>query len=120
MIIGLVWLLMATALYGYCVWNGQPDGIYTYDNDGCTMDQKVYVSDNEKTEGVIYEMDLYGNVTDFFSTNELQDMAQIHRIALDQDKLYAVMEIPKSAAADSQRVYVILEFENGQIGRAHV
>ena len=113
MIIGLVWLLMATALYGYCVWNGQPDGIYTYDNDGCTMDQKVYVSDNEKSEGLIYEMDLYGNVTDFFSTNELQDLAQIHRIASDQDKLYAVMEIPKSAAAESRRVYVILEFENG-------
>ncbi len=113
MIIGLVWLLMATALYGYFVWNGQPDGIYTYENDGCTVGQKVYVSDNEKTEGLIYEMDLYGKVTDFFSTNELQDLAQIHQITSDQDKLYAVMEIPKSVAAGSQRVYVILEFENG-------
>ena len=113
MIIGLVWLLMATALYGYCVWNGQPDGIYTYDNDSCTMDQKVYVSDNEKTKGLIYEMDLYGNVTDFFSTSEIQDQAQIHRIASDQDKLYAVMEVPKSSSEGSQREYVILEFENG-------
>ena len=113
MIIGLVWLLMATALYGYFVWNGQPDGIYTYDNDSCTVEQKVYVSDNEKTEGLIYEMDLYGKVTDFFSTNELQDRAQIHQIAAYQDMLYAVMEIPKSASEGSQRAYVILEFENG-------
>lgn len=113
MIIGLVWLLMATALYGYCVWNGQPDGIYTYDNDSCTVDQKVYVSDNEKTEGLIYEMDLYGKVTDFFSTSELQDRAQIHQIAAYQGMLYAVMEYPKSASEGSQRVYVILEFENG-------
>lgn len=113
MIIGLVWLLMATALYGYFVWNGQPDGIYTYENDGCTLDQKVYVSDNENTEGLIYEMDLYGKVTDFFSTNELSDLAKIHHITSDQDRLYAVMELPKSAAKGSQCAYVILEFEHG-------
>ena len=65
-IIGLVWLLAATALYGYFVWDDQPDGVYTYDNDGCILDQKVYVADNEKKEGVVYEMDLYGKVTDFF------------------------------------------------------
>ena len=39
MILGLVWLLAATALYGYAVWNGQPDGVYTYDNDGCTLNR---------------------------------------------------------------------------------
>lgn len=118
MIIGLVWLLMATALYGYGVWNGQPDGIYTYDNDGCTINQKVYVSDNENAKGLIYEMDLYGNVTDFFSTSELQEQAQIHEVTTDGEKLYAVMEVLKSVSEGSQREYVILEFENGlQIAR---
>ena len=118
MIIGLVWLLMATALYGYGVWNGQPDGIYTYDNDGCTINQKVYVSDNESTKGRIYEMDLYGNVTDFFSTSELQEQAQIHEVTTDGEKLYAVMEILKPSSEGSQREYIILEFENGlQIAR---
>lgn len=113
MIIGLVWLLMATALYGYFVWNGQPDGIYTYDNDGCTVNRKVYVSDNEKTDGFIYELDLYGNVTDFFAANELQDHAQIREIATDGEILYSVMEIPESVSENSQREYVILAFENG-------
>ena len=113
MIIGFVWLLMATALYGYGVWNGQPDGIYTYDNDGCTIDQKVYVSDNERARGLIYEMDLYGAVTDFFSTSEIVNQAQIHEIATDGKKLYAAVEVPKSGSEGSQHGYVILAFENG-------
>lgn len=112
-IFGLVWLLTATALYSYCVWNNQPDGVYTYNNDGCTVGQKVYVTDNEKQEGLIYEMDLYGNVTDFFSTRELQERAAMREIAADGDMLYAVMEVPQSSDKDASEGYVILQFENG-------
>lgn len=113
MIIGLVWLLAATALYGYCVWKNQPDGVYTYNNDGCTMGQKVYVTDNEKKQGVIYEMDLYGNVTDLFSTRELSENAFVRELATDGEVLFAVMEIPQSSGADASGAYAILEFENG-------
>lgn len=112
-IIGLVWLLAATALYGYFVWDDQPDGVYTYDNDGCILDQKVYVADNEKKEGVVYEMDLYGKVTDFFSTKELQQQAAVRELTTFEDVLYAVMEVPKSSAEDALSAYVVLEFENG-------
>lgn len=112
-IIGLVWLLTATALYGYAVWNGQPDGVYTYDNDGCTLDQKVYVTDNEKKEGLIYEMDLYGKVTDYFSTKELTDTAQILEITQYDGQLYAVMALPQSAGEDAGYTYRILQFGDG-------
>ena len=113
MIIGLVWLLAATALYGYAVWNGQPDGVYTYDNDGCTQDQTVYVADNETKEGLIYEMDLYGKVTDFFSTKELQDEAFIRKVAAYDGALYAVMAIPDAAGQENTYTYRILKFSDG-------
>lgn len=113
MIIGLVWLLAATALYGYAVWNGQPDGVYTYDNDGCTQDQTVYVADNETKEGLIYEMDLYGKVTDFFSTKELQDEAFIRKVAAYDGALYAVMAIPDAAGQEDTYTYRILKFSDG-------
>ena len=113
MIIGLVWLLAATALYGYAVWNGQPDGVYTYDNDGCTQDQTVYVADNETKEGLIYEMDLYGKVTDFFSTKELQDEAFIRKVAAYDGALYAVMAIPDAAGQEDTYTYQILKFSDG-------
>ena len=109
--IGLVWLLAATALYSYFVWNDQPDGVYTYDNDGCMVDQKVYVTDNKKEEGFIYEMDLYGTVTDFFSTKSVIPRANLREIAY-QDALYAVMEVPKSDAEDAPMAFVILEFDD--------
>ena len=113
MIIGLVWLLAATALYGYAVWNGQPNGVYTYDNDGCTQDQTVYVADNETKEGLIYEMDLYGKVTDFFSTKELQDEAFIRKVAAYDGALYAVMAIPDAAGQENTYTYRILKFSDG-------
>ena len=112
-IIGLVWLLAATALYGYAVWNGQPDGVYTYDNDGCTLDQRVYVTDNEKEEGLIYAMDLYGKVSDFFSTKDLEDQAQILKIAEYANELYAVMAVPEPADGDAGYRYRILQFDQG-------
>ena len=113
MIIGLVWLLAATALYGYAVWNGQPDGVYTYDNDGCTQDQTVYVADNETKEGLIYEMDLYGKVTDFFSTKKLQDEAFIREVAEYDGELYAVMAMPDSTGQEDTYTYRILKFSDG-------
>ncbi len=113
MILGLVWLLAATALYGYAVWNGQPDGVYTYDNDGCTLNQMVYVADNETKEGLIYEMDLYGKVTDFFSTKELQDEAFIREVAEYDGELYAVMAIPDSTGQEDTYTYRILKFSDG-------
>ena len=113
MIIGLVWLLAATALYGYAVWNGQPDGVYTYDNDGCTLDQMVYVADNETKEGLIYEMDLYGKVTDFFSTKKLQDEAFIREVAEYDGELYAVMAMPDSTGQEDTYTYRILKFSDG-------
>lgn len=112
-IIGLVWLLAATALYGYIVWNGQPDGVYTYNNDGCMLDQKVYVTDNEKEEGLIYAMDLYGKVSDFFSTKDLKDRAQILQITEYANELYAVMAVPELADADAGCSYRILQFDQG-------
>lgn len=113
MIIGLVWLLAATALYGYAIWNGQPDGVYTYDNDGCTQNQTVYVADNDTKEGLIYEMDLYGKVTDFFSTRELQDEAFIREIAEYDGALYAVMAIPDASGQNDTYTYRILQFSDG-------
>ena len=113
MIIGLVWLLAATALYGYVVWSGQPDGVYTYDNDGCTKDQTVYVADNDTKEGLIYEMDLYGKVTDFFSTRKLQDEAFIREIAEYDGALYAVMAIPDASGQEDTYTYRILQFSDG-------
>lgn len=112
-IIGLIWLAVTAVLYVGFVWSGQPDGVYTYDNDGCTVDQKVYVTDNEKNDGVIYEMNLYGKVTDYFSTKELQEQAYIRKLTPYSGMLYAVMEVPKSSEKDAQSAYVILEFENG-------
>ena len=111
MIIGLVWLLAATALYGYFVWESQPDGVYTYNNDGCTVDQKVYVTDNEREEGFLYEMDLYGNLTDFFSTKSIASNAYMREAAYS-DALYAVMEVPRSDAKDAPGAFVILKFDD--------
>ena len=71
-VIGVIWLLAATALYGCYVWNHRPDGIYTYNNDGCSVEQDVYVSDNDEDTGYIYKMDLYGQIKDFVSTRELK------------------------------------------------
>ena len=112
-IIGLIWLAVTALLYVGVVWSGQPDGVYTYDNDGCTVNQKVYVTDNDKNDGVIYEMNLYGKVTDYFSTKELQEQAYIRKLTAYSGMLYAVMEVPKSSEKDAQSAYVILEFENG-------
>ena len=50
MIIGMAWFVITAVLYVYSVCIGQPDGIYTYENDGCVIQQKVYVADNDKNE----------------------------------------------------------------------
>ena len=107
-VIGLIWLLVASALYGFFTWNGQPDGIYTSENDGCVLDQLVYVADQQSEEGLIYEMDLYGAVQNFFSTKELCENASICKVAAYEDKIYAVMAIPNSLGLSDVYTYRIL------------
>lgn len=110
MIIGMAWLVLTAVLYVYSVCTGQPDGIYTYENDGCVIQQKVYVADNDKNDGVIYEMDLYGKVTDYFSTNEFFEQGYVRKLASYSDVLYAVLEVPVAPGEDTKHAYVILEF----------
>ncbi|MDD6038831.1 MAG: hypothetical protein PUD20_08575 [bacterium] len=112
-ILGLVWLIVAAALYGVFIWHGQPNGVYTYENDGCTVEQKVYVTDNEKNEGRIFEMDPYGKVSAFFTTKKLEKDAFIHKIASYDRVVYALMEVPESAKTTTGYAYRILKFQDG-------
>lgn len=127
-IIGVVWLLLVTAWYGYYIWNGQPDGIYTYENDGCVVAQTVYVADNEKETGFIYQMDLSGNVQNFFSTSAIKETLENERNSGEeaasevnirvfvrelayQQRLYAVLECADAETAAGQPFYVVLELD---------
>ncbi|MBO5246170.1 MAG: hypothetical protein J6B28_02795 [Eubacterium sp.] len=111
-VIGVIWLLAATALYGCYVWNHRPDGIYTYDNDGCSVEQDVYVSDNDEDTGYIYKMDLYGQVKDFVSTRKLKELegAFVREVAF-KDYLYALLEVKPEYAQGAFGTYCILEFD---------
>ncbi len=112
-VLGILWLLLTVVCYGFFIWNGQPDGTFTYENDGCTQNQKVYVTDNDTKDGMLYEMDLYGKVSHFFSTKSMYDQAYIREVAGYQDKIYAVLAIPSSAELKGVYTYRILCFSDG-------
>lgn len=127
-IIGVVWLLFVTVCYGYFIWNGQPDGVYTYENAGCIVGQTVYVGDNEKETGFIYQMDLNGTVKNFFSTRMIEKTlaenmqadeetalkkmfhARVRELAYEE-QLYAVLELIDAKNTSVQSGYVILELD---------
>lgn len=108
-LIGVGWLLIAVALYGYCIWDDRPDGVYTYENDGCTTGQTVYVTDNDKTCGYIYKMDLYGKIQKFFNTQAIGEDAVVREIAY-QDGVYAVVELLHDGSSATPE-YMLLELD---------